>query len=177
MAEAHKSEVLVEIASRGGPLKHTISKILKGYEDGKVSRREVVQALALLAAGSGTASAAGFQVSAIDHVSIYVSDLRRSSEFYSRVFSCPVRPDQKAGVVQVLLGRGAITLRSGNPPGKVDHFAIGVDRYDKNLLSQDLKARGATLIDDAGSGLGQHIVDPDGFPVQFMPKDYQYSKG
>ena len=62
----------------------TISKLLASYENGKLSRRDLVQGLALLAAGSGTASAAGFQGNSINHVSLYVSDLQRSSDFYQR---------------------------------------------------------------------------------------------
>jgi hypothetical protein len=40
---------------------HTISKLLEAYENRKLSRRDLVQGLALLAAGAGTAEAAGFQ--------------------------------------------------------------------------------------------------------------------
>jgi hypothetical protein len=40
-------------------MKSTISKLSKTYENGKLSRRDLVQGLALLAAGSGTVSAGG----------------------------------------------------------------------------------------------------------------------
>jgi catechol-2,3-dioxygenase len=63
----------------------TISKLLATYENGKLSRRDLVQGLALLAAGSGTLSAAGIQGNSINHVSLYVSDLQKSTDFYQRV--------------------------------------------------------------------------------------------
>src|SRR5580704_8462982 len=59
----------------------TISKLLASYENGKLSRRDLVQGLALLAAGSEAMSAAGFQGNSINHVSLYVSDLQKSSDF------------------------------------------------------------------------------------------------
>jgi hypothetical protein len=33
-------------------------------------------------------------------------------------------------------------------------------------VTADLKARGATAIDQQGGGFGFHVLDPDGFPVQ-----------
>ena len=71
-------------------MKSTISKLLKTYENGNLSRRDLVRGLALLAAGSSTVSAAGFQGNSINHVSLYVSDLQRSSDFYQRVLGCTV---------------------------------------------------------------------------------------
>jgi len=70
-------------------MEHTISRLLKAYENGKLHRRDLVKGLTLLAAGSGSASAAGFQSNGINHVSLQVSDLQRSSEFYQRVLVVP----------------------------------------------------------------------------------------
>ena len=145
-------------------MKSTISRLLKTYEDGKLSRRELVQGLAVLAASAGTVSAAGFQGNGINHVSLYVNDLQRSTDFYQRVFGCSV--NKRDGNNQLTLGKGFLVLRPGKPPGKVDHIAIGVDNFNKDSVTADLKARGATPIDQQGGGFGFHVVDPDGFPVQ-----------
>src|ERR1700680_5235680 len=59
-----------------------ISRLLATYENGKMSRRDLVQGLALLTASAGTMSAAGFQGSSINHVSMQVSDLKKSTDFY-----------------------------------------------------------------------------------------------
>jgi catechol 2,3-dioxygenase-like lactoylglutathione lyase family enzyme len=141
----------------------TISRLLEAYEKGKMSRREVIQGLALLAATAGTAEAAGFQGNSINHVSLFVSNLQRSTDFYQRVFDCPV--NKRDGNNQLTFGKGFLVLRPGNPPGKVDHFAIGVDNFKKESVTADLKARGVTPIDQEG-GSGFHVLDPDGFPVQ-----------
>ena len=142
----------------------TISKMLEGYEKGKMSRRDLVQGLALLAAGAGTASAAGFQGNSINHISVYVSNLQRSTDFYQRALGCSV--NKRDGNNQLVFGKNFLVLRPGNPPGKVDHFAIGVDGFNQDAVTADLKARGVTPISEQGGNFGFHILDPDGFPVQ-----------
>jgi len=146
-------------------MKSTISRLLKGYENGRLSRRELVQGLAVLAAGAGTMSAAGFQGNGINHVSLYVSNLQRSTDYYQRVFGCSV--NKRDGNNQLTFGKGFLVLREGKPPGKVDHFAIGVDNFNQDSVTADLKSRGATPISQQGD-FGFHVVDPDGFPVQII---------
>jgi catechol 2,3-dioxygenase-like lactoylglutathione lyase family enzyme len=145
-------------------MKNTISKLLEAYENRKMSRRDLVQGLALLAASSGTASAAGFQGNSINHVSLFVGNLQRSTDFYQRVFGCAV--NKRDGNNQLMFGKNFLVLRPGNPPSKVDHLAIGVDNFNKDSVTADLKARGVTPIDQQAGGFGFHVVDPDGFPVQ-----------
>jgi catechol 2,3-dioxygenase-like lactoylglutathione lyase family enzyme len=141
----------------------TISKLLEAYEKGNMSRRRLIQGLALLAAGSTAAEAAGFQGNSINHVSLYVSNLQRSTDFYQRVFGCPV--NKRDGNNQLMFGKNFLVLRPGNPPAKVDHIAVGVDNFKKESVTADLKARGVTPKDEEG-GAGFHVVDPDGYPVQ-----------
>ena len=103
-----------------------------------------MQGLALLAASSRRLSAAGFQGNGIDHVSLYVSNLQRSTDFYQRVFGSA-------------------------PAGKVDHIAIGVDNFNLETVTADLKARGAAPQGRPQQGaVGFHILDPDGFPLQII---------
>src|SRR5712692_8294383 len=145
-------------------MKNTISKLLEAYENGKMSRRTLIQGLAVLAASSTAAEAAGFQGNSINHISLQVSNLQRSTDFYQRVFGCTV--NKRDGNNQLVFGKDFLVVRPGNPPAKVDHFAIGVDNFNKDSVTADLKTRGATAIDQQGGGFGFHVVDPDGFPVQ-----------
>jgi len=146
-------------------MKTTISQLLATYESGKLSRRALVQGLALLAAGSKTISAAGFQANSINHVELYVSDVQRSSDFYRQVLGCTV--NQREDNNQVMLGKNYLVLRAAKPAGKVDHIAIGVENFNKTSVTADLRARGATPLDEE-HGVGFHVVDPDGFPLQIV---------
>ena len=77
----------------GGFMDSAISTLLGRYESGKISRRAFVQgmaALAATAAGSGTAAAADFKVDSVNHVSLLVSNLQKSADFYKRVLGAPV---------------------------------------------------------------------------------------
>src|SRR5215475_3241015 len=75
-----------------------ISNLLTRFENGSLSRRELVRGLALLAA-SGTAASAqddiDFKTAEIDHVSIQVADLQRSIEFYQKMFGFSVVSEDK----------------------------------------------------------------------------------
>ena len=116
----------------------------------------------MLTAGAGTMSAAGFQASSINHISMQVSDLQKSTDFYQRVFGCKV--NKREGNNQLMFGKSFIVLRPAKPQA-VDHLAIGVDHFNKESITADLKARGATPMDEKG-GAGFHVMDPDGFPLQ-----------
>src|SRR5262245_17407564 len=143
---------------------NTISRLLEAYEKGKMSRWQLVQGLALLAAGSSAAQAAGFQGNSVNHISLQVSNLQKSTDFYQRVFGCPV--NKRDGNNQLVFGKNFLVLREGKRVAKVDHFAIGVDNFNNESASTDRKPRGSNPIDQQGGGFGFHVLDPDGFPVQ-----------
>ena len=121
-------------------MEHTISRLLKAYENGKLHRRDLVKGLALMAAGAGTASAAGFEATHINHISLYVSDLEKSSQFYANAFASKAVKRQD-GTVAVTVGKGRIVLRKVAPAGKADHFAISVTPFKQETVIADLKAR------------------------------------
>ncbi|HXJ00910.1 MAG TPA: VOC family protein [Micropepsaceae bacterium] len=149
-----------------------IDGLLGRYESGGLSRRDLIGALAVLGAtgASAWAAPAGFESSALNHVSIVVSDLQRSIEFYQRVFGLPLQSENKAAqLVQLKLGKSHLSIRRGDGPKGVDHFAIGIEHFNKDQVSADLKARGATPRETPG--IGFHVLDPDGFPVQLIANE------
>ena len=149
-------------------MESTISKMLETYEKGKLSRRQLVQGLALMVAGSTAMSAAEeFKGVSINHVSLNVSNLERSTDFYHNVLGAAIHKRQ--GNNQAIFGKDFLVLRPGTPAGAVGHFAIGVEHLDKDSATAALKARGANPLETKDAeGLGFHVVDPDGFPVQIV---------
>ena len=145
-----------------------ISDLVDGYERGRVTRRELIQALAMLAAaGAGaTASAAPLRSGSINHVSVLVSDMARSIEFYNRVFGLSVQNEDKANKIARLGigGKVLVSLRVEPPPGLVDHFAIGVDGFNREAVTKELQAMGLTPRENLEFGF--HVKDPDGANVQ-----------
>src|SRR3954465_1291036 len=88
-------------------MEHEISTLIGRYENGSLSRRELVGALALMALAPGGASAApaGVERAGINHVSVSVSDLNGWVDFYKRVFALPVVPQNGANLVQLGVGK------------------------------------------------------------------------
>ena len=154
-------------------MEHFISNLLSRYEKGTLTRRQAIEGFAMLAATGGAASAAEGQDNAqirgnsINHVSIRVSDLERSVEFYQNLFGLSIsdRNDASPETVRLIVGSSHLSIRRRNPPGTVDHFAIGLDNFDRDSVREELRARGLTPHEDIDTGL--HVNDPDGFNVQF----------
>ena len=145
-----------------------ISDLLTRFEKGSLSRRELVQGLAMLAASGTTAVAQegiDFKTANVDHVSIQVADLQRSVDFYQKIFGFSVvSEDKPLGIIRLGTNRTLVSLNHQSPAGIVDHFAIGVPRYSRESAERYLTQRGARPENDPYAGL--HVNDPDGINVQ-----------
>ena len=148
-----------------------ISDLLSRFENGAMSRRELVGGLAMLAASGPAAGAAqqelDFRNATIDHVSIQVADLQRSVDFYQKMFGFSlVSEDKPLGIVRLGNNRTLVSFNNQSPAGIVDHFAIGVPGFTKEAAARYAMQRGATPLDDPYAGL--HVKDPDGINVQIF---------
>ena len=150
-------------------MERLINSLIAQYDKGALSRRELVGALAAVGMTSLSAAAAqrGLEAATINHVSITGSNLQRTVDFYSRVFNLPRQGQGQPNLVQLAVGKaGHLSIRQGAKPG-FDHFAIGIEGFNKDRVIADLRARGATPI-DGGDGAGLHVADPDGLFVQVI---------
>src|SRR6267154_108717 len=125
-----------------------INRLLQRFENGSLSRRHLIQGLAMLAAAgsasSGQAQSRGFEGGFISHVSLSVSDLQRSADFYQKVFGLSVLSQDKPNeIVRLGLKRTLVSLRRASPKAVVDHFAIGVEHFNRESVTKDLLDRGA----------------------------------
>ena len=149
-----------------------ISNLLNRFERGALTRREFIEGLAMLTAASGAASAAGLQgaslkASKIDHISIQVRDLPRSIAFYQNMFGLSVVGEDKANeIVRLGTTKILVSLHHKSPTGLVDHFAIGVDGFNKEAVTRELKQRGVNPEENLDAGF--HIKDPEGISVQIV---------
>ena len=146
-----------------------ISDLVSRFERGSLTRRELIGALALLAgsgAGAGLAEGATLKSASINHVSVLVTDMARSIDFYGRVFGLTLVNEDKANKIARLGAGGKIlvSLRIEPPPGVIDHFAIGVEGFNREAVTADLKGFGLTPADNIQFGF--HVKDPDGAVVQ-----------
>jgi catechol 2,3-dioxygenase-like lactoylglutathione lyase family enzyme len=149
-------------------VEHLISKLVGRFERGRLTRRELVQALAAVAAAGVSAPVAGASLKAgsINHTSVLVSDMARSIDFYNRVFGLSVVNEDKPNKISRLGSGGKIlvSLRVEPPAGLVDHFAIGVESFNRDAVTAQLKEMGLTPRENLEFGF--HVKDPDGANVQ-----------
>ena len=149
-----------------------IASLVSRFERGALSRRDLIQGLTMLAAAGGAASEMYAQDAAtkglkIDHVSIQVSDLPGSVAFYQKMFGFAVVSEDKPNeIVRLGAGKVLVSLHHKSPTGFVDHFAIGVEGFNKDTVTRDLKARGVTPEENLDAGF--HIRDPQGIGVQIV---------
>ena len=154
-----------------GSVEAVISSLLQRFEGGALTRRELIQGLTMLTAAGGASSAAGqeagFKAVKIDHVSVQVNDLPRSIDFYRKVFGLSVVSEDKANeIVRLGITKPLVSLHHKSPMAIVDHFAIGVEPFNKDAVAAELKRRGANPEENIDAGF--HVKDPDGVSVQLM---------
>jgi catechol 2,3-dioxygenase-like lactoylglutathione lyase family enzyme len=114
----------------------TIAQLVSQFENGTLSRRQLIQALAMIAAGRPVAAAVGgpamsgravpspapWQTVWLDHISFQVADYQKSVAFYSGLMGWRVKEDTGTQATLDLNGLGAIIIRtprrpdSGNAP-------------------------------------------------------------
>jgi len=161
-------------------MEHIISRLLQEYERGKMSRRQLIQTLALgatAAAGVGTAEAAPANATYINHVSMQVADYRKTRDFYVGLFGMKVTNDDGKTQCRLTFGDNIIIPRNAasREGGKVgiDHIAYSLAGWDtdksvKPAVEAELKKRGLKIRTTEGSF---HVEDPDGFEVQMGGKN------
>ncbi len=181
-------------------MEEIIHRMVRDFEDGRVSRRELVKSLALIA-GLVPASASGslkaeprFKTLSLDHISYQVADYKRTRDFYADLMGMTVSGDD--GKAQCLLEFGESMLiarnhreRPGLPPpaerkATVDHIAYKIDNWDTSTVKAELERRGLKPRLDTGGDtpnyVSFHVEDPDGFDLQISgmakPGDSEYGK-
>lgn len=150
-----------------------IEGMLRDYEGGRLSRRQLVAHLAGLAAaaaGLGAVPARSreaeadptFRSTGVDHVALRVTDVPSSAEFYRRHLG--LAPSGRCSRQSCFLdcGDDFLALFAGDPPG-LDHFAFAVEGYGAGDAVDALRAAG---LEPDRRGNRVYFRDPDGIEVQ-----------
>ena len=152
-----------------------ITNLVQRFERGRLTRRELIRSLSMLAAAGTAAPAAAqnssLQATGIDHTSVLVTDLQRSAEFYRKIFGLtPVSEDKANRILRLGTGGGVdstlVSLRQQSPAGDIDHFAVSVKGFNRDTVTQLLKQHGLTPANNIEFGF--HVTDPDGAVVQIV---------
>lgn len=160
-------------------MEHIFAKLLQDFEQGKMTRRQLIQSLAATAAAVSVAGAeppaqvagAPFAAINVNHISFDVADYAKTRDFYAGLFGMRVWNDNNGVQCRLQCGPTHLTVRSrdANTP-RVEHIAIEIENYDVNVVAAELKRRNIPVEFDAGGD--PKIKDPGGFIVQISPKAY-----
>src|SRR5207253_6503737 len=159
---------------RGTQMEYIIDKLLRDFERGRMSRRQLVQSLALAASATGAAAASdakGFKAVTVNHISYQVADYAKTRDFYADLFGMKVSHDDGR---QAYLAFGDTFLlprnaRNGGTTPRVDHIAYTIDNCDKNAVEAELKRRDLEPRPDTENSF--HVKDPDGFDLQISGRE------
>ena len=148
-----------------------ITDLVGRFDRGTLSRRDLIQGLTVLAAAGGAASASAqttpFNSTRIDHISIQVTDMARSREFYEKIFGLKVlNEDKENEIVRMGVTKIIVSLHRKPPVGIVDHFAIAIDGFDREAVTAELAKHGLTA--EQNLDYGFFVRDPEGVPVQIV---------
>jgi catechol 2,3-dioxygenase-like lactoylglutathione lyase family enzyme len=152
-------------------MESVLDDLVRRFERGALTRRQLIQGLSALVAAGATSPAAAqpgpLRGMGIDHVSILVTDLQRSAAFYQRVFGLTqVSEDKPNRILRLGTNRTIVSLRYEGPSGVTDHFAISVENFNRDAVTEQLKQHGLTPAQNVQFGF--HIKDPDGTVVQVV---------
>lgn len=167
-----------------------ISQLVKQFEDGRVSRRQLIQGLAVLAAAGGGATASaqtgGFRTLNLDHVAYITSDYRRTRDFYAGILGLEVVNDNGKNNCELHFGstrgvgvrdRMMMSLTNATPGGArstpgIDHLAWKIENWDTDRVRAELERRGIRPRLARGGAIDTlnyvsfNVQDPDGLGVQ-----------
>jgi catechol 2,3-dioxygenase-like lactoylglutathione lyase family enzyme len=157
-------------------MENLIAKLLQDFEQGKITRRQLIQSLALAATAAGaeraSATGKGFKAVTVNHISYQVADYKRTRDFYADLLGMEVRHDNGRecylvfGGTQHLIPRNA---RAGATVPRVDHVAYTIDPWNRAEVEAELKSRGLQPRPDEQTSF--HVKDPDGFDLQICSKE------
>jgi catechol 2,3-dioxygenase-like lactoylglutathione lyase family enzyme len=148
-----------------------IDDLVARFDQGTLSRRQLVQGLTALAAAGGALPAAAqttpFSSAGIDHISIQVTDMARSVDFYQKLFGLKIlNEDKENEIVRMGVTRIIVSLHRKPPVGIVDHFAIAIDGFNREAVTAELAKHGLTAQENLDYGF--YVRDPEGIPVQIV---------
>jgi catechol 2,3-dioxygenase-like lactoylglutathione lyase family enzyme len=155
-------------------MEHIIDRLVREFEGGKLSRRQLIQSLTVAASGAATAVAADpapFKAVTVNHISYQVADYAKTRDFYAGLLGMQVSHDDGR---QCYLSFGNTFLlprnmRQGRTAPMVDHIAYTIETWNKDAVEAELKKRGLPVRPDTENSF--HTKDPDGFDVQISGKE------
>ena len=146
----------------------TIDQMVSDYEEGGLTRRQLVAGLAAMAASSGAAgSAAGaegstFMATGLNHIALSVTDVERARDFYVEHLGLRVTSEYLPSNSFLDCGDEFLALFRSREVG-LAHYCYSIPDYNQHEAAERLRGVGLT---PSLQGNRIYFRDPDGLVVQ-----------
>ena len=177
-------------------MERIIARLVEDFENGRMTRRQLIQSLARAATAipaAGTLAAHSSQPAmnpspwttvCLDHISFAVADYKKSAAFYHDLMGWALRNDNGTNEATLSIANvGDIIIRNRRPPagdsgpaqpgrapitGVINHISYGVEPWNTESVEAELKRRGLNPRPDmVGETFKSfHVIDPDGWDLQ-----------
>ncbi len=155
-----------------------IEMLVTKYETGLINRRQLLAGLAVMTAMPAVSARAdekaaepAFAAKSLNHVTLSVSNVEKSRQFYSSILGVSVISEQANGI-NLGLGNSFLGLYSIKEPPRINHFCVGLDEFQVQVAADRLRQFGISpsVRKDKPE---VYFRDPDGISVQLESKDYR----
>jgi catechol 2,3-dioxygenase-like lactoylglutathione lyase family enzyme len=160
-----------------------IAGLVKDFEAGKITRRQVCEGVALAAAVFGFGDAAkaaparGLKILGVNHISYSCPDYAKARDFYTKTLGMEVHNDNKKDRANLAFGpdpgKGGAFLVTRNfganqsrtaGQSAVDHVCYTVANWNQDRVVNGLKAAGATIGTSREGSV--NVYDPNNYQCQ-----------
>jgi catechol 2,3-dioxygenase-like lactoylglutathione lyase family enzyme len=168
-------------------MQDSVENLVTLFENGTLNRQQLIQGLlAVMApismvahAHADTSTTSTFRGRSLNHVTLSVTDVERSQEFYSRLLGGTisgrsVETDKGAKVESATLALPDCFIalfKLGEP--RVHHFCVGVENFSIEAALEKLKSEFPESKPITYRGEELYFRDPDGILGQISGMDYR----
>jgi catechol 2,3-dioxygenase-like lactoylglutathione lyase family enzyme len=160
----------------------------------QITRRNILRSLPAMVTAAGAIAQSrtpSIRVRALNHMTLYVSDPKRSLEFYQGLFGMPIQARQgnAGGLLRIGSGPQYLALAAAGPNRKlgIDHFCMTAEGFNDSQILKTLAGHGIAKSEGPGpmkawsrmrgATLEFYVGDPDGIVVQIQDPAYCGGEG
>ncbi len=151
-----------------------LDRLFDDYDRGRVSRRGLLAALVPLIAAEPAKAAETLTVKTVNHVSLNVTDIDKSREFYQSLFGAPVVSKQSNGIN---IAMGAVSFlglyKMGATPPAIHHVCFGLEQSVPDAAAFLEKHNVKPQIRDRDGVKELYLRDPDNIMIQLQEQSYR----
>ena len=149
-----------------------IDRLFDAYDCGQISRRGLVAALVPLVAIPARA-ADTLSVKTVNHVTLSVTDIEKSREFYQNLFGAPIVSKQANGINIAMGPASFLGLYKMNQAPAIHHVCLGVDGTVETAAAFLEKKSVKPQIRDRDGVKELYFRDPDNLMIQLQEPGYR----